>query len=97
MRRRRWLALALGLGAAAAVSASAFAQVSGGVFNLSWNVIAPGGSSSNAPYTEQAVIGQAVTGRSSQGQFAVSSGFLGGAANEKYRRVMPGLSTDGLY
>ena len=95
--RRRWgMAAAAGV-AAIALTATAVAQVSGGAFNLSWSALSPGGSSANAPYTEQGVIGQALAGRSSQGQYAVDSGFLGAAANGKYKRIMPGLSNDGLY
>jgi hypothetical protein len=95
-RRRWWLAAAAGC-AAVALTATAIAQVSGGAYDLSWSALSPGGSSANASYTEQGVIGQALTGHSSQGQYAVDSGFLGAAANVKYKRVMPNLSNDGLY
>ena len=96
IRRRSWLAAVAGV-TAIALTATAVAQVSGGAYNLSWNALIPGGSSANAPYTEQGVIGQALAGRSSQGQYVIDSGFLGGAASGKYKRTVPNLSNDGLY
>ena len=95
--RHHWLVAGLAAVMAIGVASVATAQVSGGAFNLSWNALLPGGSSANAPYAEQGVIGQAVVGRSSQGQYGVSSGFLGVAGDVKYKRVVPNLSGDGLY
>jgi hypothetical protein len=95
--RRRWWVAVVAAVTAGALTATAFAQVSGGAYNLSWSALSAGGSSANAPYTEQSVIGQALAGRSSQGQYAIDSGFLGAAANVKYKRIMPNLSGDGLY
>lgn len=95
---RGWLlGVTLGAAAAAGLIATALAQVSGGVFNLSWNAIAPGGASANSPYAEQGVIAQPLAGTSSQGQFTLASGFLGGSSGDKYRRILPGISDDGSY
>ena len=97
IRRRRWL-----LGTAAGVVALlmggvAFAQVSGGAYNLSWNAVLAGGASSNGSFRVQAGIGQSVAGRSTQGQYALDAGFVAGLSGGKYKGILPQLSKDGTY
>ena len=94
IRGKKGLAVgASGLGALA-LAAAAFAQSSGGAYELSWRALAGGGKSTGGAYVEQGAIGQALAKTSSGGSYSVSSGFLGGGA-EKYKRVLPHLSKDG--
>ncbi|MBK9613542.1 hypothetical protein [Candidatus Amarobacter glycogenicus] len=91
--RRRGLALGASGLAALALGAAAFAQTSGGVYDLSWRAIAGGGKATGDAYTVHSAIGQPLAKTSSEGNYQVSSGFLGGGA-EKYKRFLPVLARD---
>lgn len=94
MGGRKTLAIGVGGLGALALAAAAFAQTSGGAYELSWRALAGGGKSTGGAYSEQGAIGQALAKTSSGGNYSVSSGFLGGGS-EKYKRVLPHLSKDG--
>ncbi|MBE7519860.1 MAG: hypothetical protein HS107_11520 [Thermoflexaceae bacterium] len=96
MPRTRPMVLAVaGTAAVAAVllSAGALAQVSG-TWNLEWNAMSGGGGvSSNDPYAIRGVMGQAVAGGpSTGGSYAVTSGFMPGSGDIKFKAFLPLIS-----
>lgn len=96
MTRPRTVKLALAVAAAsvAALAASvALGQVSG-TWNLEWNAISGGGGVSSAdPYAVRGVIGQPVVGGpSTGGSYAVTSGFVAGMGEIKFKAFLPLIS-----
>lgn len=96
MPRTRVLRLAI-LGAAGSgvllAATVAFGQVSG-TWNLEWNVISGGGGvSSQDPYAVRGIVGQAVAGGpSTGGNYAVTSGFVAGMGEIKFKAFLPLIS-----
>lgn len=99
--RPRWplqrilLGIAIGAVGIASVTAVIAQQADG------WNITRSGptgggGESNGGAYTLLGVVGQAVVGRSSGGDFAMESGLLGGGAEKSYRYV-PFIASDGSY
>lgn len=93
MPRPRTLKLALAAAAAGAVAigaSAAFGQVSG-TWNLEWNAVSGGGGvSSDDPYAVRGVMGQAVAGGPSVGgSYAVTSGFMPGTGEIKFKAFLP--------
>ena len=91
--RKRGVALGASGLAALALGAAALAQSSSGSYDLTWRALYGGGKATGDAYTVQSAIGQPLARSSSEGTYAVSSGFLGGGA-EKYKRFLPVLAKD---
>lgn len=94
-RAGRLLALAGAGVAASAVAVVVLAQSASG-WDLSFSgASGGGGSSAQSPYALQGAIGP-ISGQSTGGTYKVASGFFGGGAADKIRRVMPGVAADGI-
>lgn len=95
-RAGRFIALT-GTGvAASAVAIVVLAQSASG-WDLSFSgPTGGGGLSSKDSFSLVGTIGQPIAGTSSLDSFKVSSGFLGGGGNDKIRRIMPAVASDGI-
>ncbi|MCC7366578.1 MAG: hypothetical protein IT303_19630 [Dehalococcoidia bacterium] len=83
-------ALAVALASVTAV----FAQAAG--WDLSWYTLSGGGGkSSGGTYDVYGSIGQSIVGQASGGVFTLDAGHLGGG-QEKYKRFIPAVASDGL-
>ena len=79
--------------AALAVAAAALAQSASG-WTITQFAYGGGGTSTQAPYSVQGVIGQPIAGSSTGGTYTVQSGFLAGFL-EKFKITAVMLAKDG--
>ena len=56
----------------------------GGGFDLSWNVLAPGGAASGGAYTLNSAIGQPFAGSAGAGSYSLCAGYLCGVPSEAH-------------
>ncbi len=89
----RPLLLAAAGSAALAVAAAALAQSASG-WTITQFAYGGGGTSTQAPYSVQGVIGQPIAGSSTGGTYTVQSGFLAGFL-EKFKITAVMLAKDG--
>ena len=89
----RPLLLAAAGSAALAVAAAALAQSASG-WTITQFAYGGGGTSTQAPYSVQGVIGQPIAGSSTGGTYTVQSGFLAGFL-EKFTITAVMLAKDG--
>lgn len=89
----RPLLLAAAGSAALAVAAAALAQSASG-WTITQFAYGGGGTSTQAPYAVQGVIGQPIAGSSTGGTYTVQSGFLAGFL-EKFKITAVMLAKDG--
>ncbi|MGD9933114.1 MAG: hypothetical protein AB7T37_05280 [Dehalococcoidia bacterium] len=95
-RAGRFLALTGAAVAASAVAIVVLAQSASG-WDLSFSgPTGGGGVSSQDNLSLVGTIGQPIVGVSSLETFKVSSGFLGGGGNDKIRRIVPAVASDGI-
>ncbi|MFN0148503.1 MAG: hypothetical protein ACKVT1_18525 [Dehalococcoidia bacterium] len=93
-RRRRLVAASGAVVAAVAVVVTVVAQSASG-WELSFRALNAGGTSSGGTFATTGVIGQPLTGASTGGAYSVASGFYGGGGQEKFKRLLPHVATDG--
>jgi hypothetical protein len=87
----RSVVLILAVVALALLAASvALAQVGGG-YDLSWNHVGPGGTSSGGEYSLSGTAGQADAGLHAGGMYLLGGGFWGGGAltRQPYEEYLP--------
>ncbi|MCC6388016.1 MAG: hypothetical protein IT302_11615 [Dehalococcoidia bacterium] len=93
MNAHRTLVMAAAGTAALAIAAAALAQSASG-WTITQFAYGGGGTSTQAPYTVQGVIGQPLAGNATGGTYTVQSGFFAGFL-EKFKITAVMLAKDG--